>query len=249
MNRIVRIAFFIPFIVLAACAQATPINEAVKDAVPPTITVVGKGTLEVTADAMFVEFFVLSCGSDLSTAIAENNTNMEKALAYLRGTGISDGDINTTAYAVSKIRDSYGECLLETPFVVKNAIAVTIRNLHNAGAILGGAMENGINNVDRMYFFVQDPSESIIQARKLAVADARGRAEELVKELNRKLGDPIKVLEGDVPVSLIREVNVNLGRWPIYGAYGGGGDGGSTIPLVAGSVSVVVNVNITYILK
>jgi uncharacterized protein YggE len=234
------------FLSLAACSTATPTPTPgpVEKKEPPTILVVGKGVVEKAPDGFIIELSVSTCGAEVQTALAENNSRMREVLDYLHGAGIPDEDVATTNFAMTQEGPNYWDyCFSEAPFRITNGITLTIRDIQRTGEIVSGTIEHGINEIRNMTFFLQEPSGAILEARQKAIQDARAKAQTLAEGLGFKLGDPIKTVEGDVTPSLIREVNVSYGQAYVYGRGGGGGGG---IPLAIGNVDITVTLNITY---
>jgi uncharacterized protein YggE len=114
---------------------------------------------------------------------------------------------------------------------------VTVRDIDAVGEIMAIAVENGANSVNNIQFSIADQSELVAQARSMALADARDRAGQIADEIGVSIVAPVRIDEfgsgGPVPVA--------------QSAYGIGGGGLDTaFPINTGSLSVSVNIGVTY---
>jgi hypothetical protein len=162
---------------------------------------------------------------------------MEAVLAAVKAAGVAEDDIQTTSFYVNIFRnyDPSGQPGEITGFQVSNQVVVIVRNLDTLNTILGDAVAAGANSVYGIGFAVADPTAAASQARKLAVEDARARAEELAAANGMALGRVVNVVEVAAPYG------------PPVTMEGASGKGaGYAPPIQTGMVEIMVDVQVTY---
>jgi uncharacterized protein YggE len=82
-------------------------------------------------------------------------------------------------------------------YTAQNNIELTMRNLDAAGKVVSAATSAGANQLFGIRFEIEEPSGLLAEARKMAVADARRRAEALAQLAGVKLGPAISIVELD----------------------------------------------------
>ena len=103
-----------------------------------------------------------------------------------------------------------------------HTLTVTARDLTKIGDILGAAQAAGVNSVGGVSFTLEDPTQAISQARALAVADARARADQIAKGLGVKIVRVLVVNENGASVPMPADKGFNA-----VGIGGGGGSSGA----------------------
>lgn len=84
---------------------------------------------------------------------------------------------------------------------VANTIEITIRDITKVAGVLDGAVSTGANEVQGVFFDIDDRKPQEAKVRELAVADARSRAEALAKLHGKTLGGVVAVSEVVTDVS------------------------------------------------
>ena len=204
-----------------------------------TITFTGEGKVYTKPDIAFVDLSVVTQGSQVKSVQEANTKKMNKVIEFLKSFGIEDKDIKTTNY---NLYPQYNYENNRIPQIIGYQITQTlnikIRNLDKVGDILQGGVDVGINQVNSLYFGVENDDQVKEQARTMAIADAKKKAEKLAKELEVRLGKVTNFSE-----------NIYGYPIPLYkGEYGVGG-GGASPDIQTGENEVTVNVMITYEVK
>tara|TARA_R110000772_G_scaffold135127_1_gene243748 strand:- start:175 stop:699 length:525 start_codon:yes stop_codon:yes gene_type:complete len=76
-----------------------------------------------------------------------------------------------------------------------NTVRVTVRDLTKLGLLMDMVVAEGANDFNGLQFGIRDSSQSLLEARKNAVADAIARATQLAEAAGVKLGDVISMSE------------------------------------------------------
>jgi uncharacterized protein YggE len=212
---------------------------------PPsdTITVTGFGVAYGSPDIARVGLGVEAANEDVLTAVDEANARMNTVNQALQDAGVAAEDIRTENYSIYQER-FYGpegpSPDMPATYRVTNTVAVTVRNTDRVGELLSAAVAAGANVVNYVQFDIAEPDVLEAEARDLAVADARNRADQLADTLGLTVGRVVSVVE-------------NAGYYPGPMGLGGGGGGpefaASAPPISQGMLSVSISVSITYALE
>lgn len=217
-----------------------------------TITVSGEGEVFAVPD---IATFSVSIQERADTVDDAQETATEKAnaiIAYLEEQGVDEKDIRTADYSAYPIyeyetavcRDGYcppGRQVLDG-YEVSQTLTVKARDTDKAGTLLSGVGSLGATQVSGLSFTIDDEDALNIEARGMAIDDARAKAAELAKQLN---------------VRLVRVVGFSEDGYypPMPYAYGMGGDAvmareastGKAAPEIpTGENKIISNVTITY---
>lgn len=213
-----------------------------------TITVTGYGVAYGSPDIVRLGLGVEVSEQDVKLAMDQVNSRMNAVLAALKERGVATEDIRTEYYSIWQDYSYSASGMSMTdggerpaPFYrVSTTAQIIVRDSSAVGELIAASVDAGANVINYIEFSIEDRSMLESEARGLAVADARSRAEELAGTLGLTLGEPVNVVEG------------TNGGVPMMG--GGGGYGGgvaeASVPAISGGqLSVSMNVTITYALQ
>jgi hypothetical protein len=237
--------FALPVLIVAALALSacgpTTINQAAPDAVR-SLSVSGVGQVKLTPDVAYIYIGVHTEGSGAAEAVADNNAQTQALVDALKAAGVEEKDISTSNFSIWP-NTQYGPAgeRLGTTYVVDNSVYVAVRDLDALGDLLESAIAVGANSINSIQFDVADKTAAMKEARDLAVADAKTKAEELAATSG---------------VSLAEIQNVSYfdsGAVPYFDGRGGGGGAegaiASAVPIQPGQLTITASVNITYYIK
>ncbi|MGI9255087.1 MAG: SIMPL domain-containing protein, partial [Thermomicrobiales bacterium] len=179
----------------AAMAQdATPVAGMMQ---PGLVSVSGQGLVNVAPDTATVTVGLVVFKADLAAAQAEASKQATNIINAVKAEGVDAKDIQTANYSVSILRN-YNEGSVPTQitgFEITNQVNVTVREIGGTGKLMSAVVEAGANSIYGVNFFVDDPKPFSAEARKLAVEDARTKAEQLADASGMKLGRVISISE------------------------------------------------------
>jgi uncharacterized protein YggE len=161
-----------------------------------TITVSGEGRVSLPPDTVSMQFGIDVLNEELGAAQTEAASRMDTVIAALRGAGVAEADFQTSGYAITVERDYNQANPPTTGYRVSHTVSAKVRQIDQAGAVIQAAVDAGANNVLGVCFVLDDPAAAVQQARALAVADARAKAEELARLTDVTLGPVVAVVEG-----------------------------------------------------
>ena len=213
-----------------------------QDIIPQnTINVSGRGEVFAAPDVVEITLSAEKENVSLTEAQSKASEAINKAIKFLKDSGVEEKDIKTTGYNIYPRYDYLKEAgQVFRGYVVNQTLNVKIRKTDDIGKILKGVTEAGVNQVGGINFKVDDRESVLREARQKAISDAKEKADKLAKDLGVKI------------VRLINysESTDNNYPYPIYRAQSAAANTGGPEPEIpAGENSFVVNVSLTYQIK
>ncbi len=188
--------------VLIATACTSETHVTVDQPQQTGIAVSGTGRVTVVPDIGVINIGIEVSRPTVAAARSEAARSMDAMRASLRRNGVEDKDIATQFF---NIQPQYGSLSsLDRPgtpaitgYTVNNQLTVKVRQFDNISTVLDGAVAAGGDaaRVNGVSFTVDQPERYEAEARDKAVADARGRAEQLAKLAGVQLGAARSVTE------------------------------------------------------
>lgn len=219
---------------LAACqGVAAPSDQPVRQ-----INVTGTGKVFLVPDIAYIYIGVRSQADDVASALAQNNRQAQNIADALKERGIAAEDIQTTAFNVYPQQEFTPEGIPgKITYVVENTVYVKVRELQGLGDTLNAAIQGGANTINGISFDVADRASAEAEARRLAVEDAKAKANELAGLAGVTLGElqNINVYSSGAPM-------------PVYEAKGGFA-AQSSVPIAAGQLVIQADANLSYAIK
>ncbi|MFH1566924.1 MAG: SIMPL domain-containing protein [Gemmatimonadota bacterium] len=222
---------------MAGCGGDTVVNPAGSALEENTIHVSGSATVRLAPDVAQTQLAVQTFAPAVTDAVTDNNLRSAAVIAAVKGLGVADADIETVGFSVSPQRD-YQNSRPDSVvgYWVYNNVAVTIRQLGTAGQVLQAAIDAGANSVSGLAFTLGDPEPVKDQARALAVADARSRAETLAAAAGVEVGRVLYLSE------------TSLSYPPLYRSSAADAAGGA-VPVEPGEMEVTAQVQVVFAIK
>jgi len=232
-------SFYIIFVslmvfgLLAACA---PFSASSRSENLRSMTVNGIGRVTLVPDIATINIGVRTEADNVTDALDGNTTQANAIADVLQDLDVEEKDIQTSNFNVYP-SDRYNPMTGEIEgqyFVVENTVNVTVRDLSNLGEVLTAVVEAGANNIYGINFNVDDREEAVAEARRLAIEDAKAKAEIIAGDAGVELGDmiSISVYEGSTPITYLDAK--------------GGAYAAAEVPIAAGTLSITMECNLTY---
>lgn len=228
----------LPIALAAALAAAEPPRPPSADAPPRTVHVTGEGRAFAAPDVARVTIGVEARDrASLAKASAEASARMKRVLAALEEGGVARKDVRTVRHDV-EVQRSYEkpDPGAVTGYVVRNHVAVTVRDLGRLGAILDRVVAAGSNAIDGLVLDKEDTSAERARALEAAVADARAKAAVLARASGATLGEVLRVSESSPGV-------VPMPREGLLAR------AAADVPIAAGELEVTARVDVTMALR
>jgi uncharacterized protein YggE len=257
-------AIFVLLIVVSLYFLTKTLSEIKKDGfigagttATNVISFDGKGEVSATPDLATISLTIRETSKEVKGAQTKVTTKETAVLSFLDKSGIDKKDIKTENYnsypkyewrqsvcpqPASTSSEAYycppGKSVL-TGYEVSENISVKVRDLAKAGDIVKGIGDVGISEISGPNFSIEKEDQLKAEARKMAIDEAKSKAEVLAKDLG---------------VHLVRIVNFSEnGNYPVpmYAnrldmAAGAKESVTSTPALPTGQNKITSNVTITY---
>lgn len=201
------------------------------------IVVPGTGRVSVVPDLADLRLGVTVARPKVDAARAEAARTMDAILAAVDAAGVVRRDVRTTQLSIQPrydYRDGRPPTL--TGYELANVVEVTIRDLAKLGDVVDASLAAGATSMDGLTFRVDDPEPIEREARQLAMADARARAEVLAAAGGLQIDGISEIVEGGVarpPTPFPKAERMMLAA-------------DAATPVEAGVLEVVVNVTVTF---
>ena len=178
--------------------------RSVEPSLARSFTVTGEGRVVALPDIARFSFGVVTeGGKDVSALEKQNAERANGAIAFLVSNGLKNKDIKTIQYSIQP-RYQYASCndrnVCPPPEIVGYSITqlveVKVRDFAKLGEMLSGIVETGANTLSGLEFTINDPSAPESEARGMAIAAARKKAEQVARAGGFNLGRLLSIEEG-----------------------------------------------------
>lgn len=200
------LAFFILMFVYTKVAGPIPFDvNSVTTSKSDAFSVTGDGKVEAVPDSATVRLGVVARAATNEQAKTTLNTNINKVIEAVKALGVADTDIKTDNF---NIYPEYGDIRplpadqpvsdqnRITGYTANTNISITVDTAELANQIVDAGVAAGANQVGGVDFQVKNKDAALNEAREMAVADAKKKAEDVARIAGFKLGKVINYSEG-----------------------------------------------------
>lgn len=190
------VLFFIFLFVFAKWGPAIPFSVLSQSKGEPMV-VTGSGKAVVVPDIAKINAGIEEQGTTLKQVQDSVNKKSQSLVAVLKGLGIEERDIKTTAYNVYPQSDYQTKPAKVIGYQVSINYEITVRNIDKVNDVLVAVTPSGANLVGGVSFDLSDTAreKAMNEARVDAVKTAKQSAEGLAKTAGVTLGKVINVSE------------------------------------------------------
>lgn len=189
------------------------------------ISVTGVGEVTTTPDMVVLQLGVATSAEKLTDAQQEATDKMNAVMDVLKAQGIAEKDITTVRYSVYQETPEPQPLAVSAMerifFHVENIVMAKLHDVGKAGAVIDAAIAAGGNRFESISFTVDDQSSFQAQAREMAMADAKAKADALAKHAGVSVGKPVLISDttsGPVtPRAAVEATGLGGGGTPISG--------------------------------
>ena len=182
-------------ILLIALVSLTMIGCASAQALVRTIEVSSTGEVTLEPDIATFSIQVSEKGETTKEAQRAANEKMGVLLSVLRANGTAEKDLKTTAIT---LRPSYiwveNKQVLEAQ-VAAQTLSVTVRDLAKLGTIIDELATVSNISLNSIVLDKEDKREGMEEARRLAVANARAKADLYAREAGMEVSNVVTISE------------------------------------------------------
>lgn len=207
----------------------------------PMINVSGEGKIKVTPDQAAISISVETKGAKATDVKKENDTKIDAVLKYIKKMNIAKEDFQSQRI---NLYPNYDYEKKKSNYMATQTVVVLLKDLNKYDVLMDGLVDLGINRIDNVEFKSSKMEALQTDARKLAIQNAKAKAEDFVSVLNQKVGKAMTISDNSQTYYPPR---------PMYEmkamAMADGGGGAPRETLATGEIELVVNVSVSFVLE
>lgn len=156
----------------------------------PMINVSGEGKVKVAPDQASISISIETKGTRADDVKRENDKKMDAILKFIKNSNISKEDYQTQRVSLNP---NYDYEKKKHNYIATQTVQILLKDLSKYDALMEGLVNEGINRIDNVEFKSSKMKELQSDARKLAVKEAKAKAEDFVSVLGQKVGKAILI--------------------------------------------------------
>jgi uncharacterized protein YggE len=177
-------------VVVIAFVMFAPLLQAQEKLQVPQISVSGEGKINVKPDQVVVNFGIENTGKEATEVKKLNDETVAKVLKFIKEFGIQSSDFKTTDVSLNR---NYDYEKKKYNYRASQSVTITLKDLSKYDNLMMGLVDNGINSISNVEFKTSKLEEYKSDARKLAMKEAKHKAEDYVSVLNQKIGKALTI--------------------------------------------------------
>jgi uncharacterized protein len=206
----------------------------------PQVTVSGEGKVKVTPDQAFITISIDTKGTKAIDVKKENDIAVEKVLQFIKKMKLPKEDVITERVALNP---NYDYEKKKHNYMANQTIIIKLKDLSKYDELSEGLIDNGVNRIDNVEFKSSKLETLQSEARKLAMKEAKLKAEDYVSVLGQKIGKAL----------LINDNSQAYYPQPMYKgnmmAMDASAGGEQRQTLAIGEIEITANVTVSFILE
>lgn len=151
------------------------------------IAVSGNGSTLISADTAVVTLGIRARNAEVLAAQEKANSVIAAIREALKAAGVPEEDINTNYINIYVMYDYLSEQEQVTAYEASSTLSIRVRDMKSVGTVIDTAFSAGANTLDGISFSASDQTEAKAESLRMAVADARARAEVMAEAAGLKI--------------------------------------------------------------
>ena len=228
-KTVLILAFIFSFL-----AQAQEIKQL------PLISVNGEGKIKVVPDEVAISVSVESKGTKAVDVKKENDIKIDAILKFIKKMSLDKKDYQTERVSLN---DQFDYMKKKHNYVATQTISINLKDLLKYDELMEGLMDAGINNINNVRFSSSKLEFYKSEARKLAIKEARLKAEDYVSVLGQKVGKAFTITDNSQNYYPVNNRHV------MEMSKDAGSESQSQETLAVGEIDIIVNVQVSFLLE
>lgn len=175
----------------SAMVSAMPI--AAQEPAVPSIVTTGDAVVRRAPDRAFLVATVETRARDPKEAQSQNAKLMSAVQARVAAAGIPKDAVRTLGYNIQQEFDFTNGRRIPRGYVARNAVEARVDALESLGELLDAVVQAGATSISGVRFDLRDRAGAEREALRLAVVDARGRADALAAGAGRTVDRILRI--------------------------------------------------------
>lgn len=205
----------------------------------PQISVSGEGKVKVVPDQATITVTVETKGNNAKDVKKQNDQKMEAVLKLIKKMNLNPADYKTQRVSLNPQYDYEKK---KSNYNATQTIEILLRDLSKYDELMDGVVSEGINRIDNVVFQSSKLAEYQSEARKLAMKEAKLKANDYVSVLGQKIGRAMTISDS----------SQNYYPQPVYARMKSMEMSDASAPretLAAGEITITANVSVSFILE
>lgn len=156
----------------------------------PMVTVSGEGKVKVAPDQALISISIETKGTKAEEVKRENDKKMDAILKFIKKSNIAAEDFQTQRISLNP---NYDYEKKKYNYIATQTVQILLRDLSKYDVLMEGLVNEGINRIDNVEFKSSKLTQLQSDARKLAMKEAKAKAEDFVSVLGQKVGKAILI--------------------------------------------------------
>lgn len=206
----------------------------------PMINISGEGKVKVTPDQASISISIETKGTKAVDVKTENDKKMDAIIKFIKKANIAKEDFQTQRISLNP---NYDYEKKKQNYIATQSLHILLKDLSKYDELMEGLVNEGINRIDNVEFKSSKMLQYQSEARKLAMKEAKLKAEDFVSVLGQKVGKAI----------LINDNSQSYNPHPmLYSMKSMAMDATAEAPretLAVGEIEITANVSVSFILE
>ncbi|MDR6967460.1 uncharacterized protein YggE [Flavobacterium arsenatis] len=224
--------FLILMTMVMTVAQAQEIKQV------PLISVSGEGKVKVAPDQVSISISVETRGNNSAEVKKQNDEKIDAVIKYIKKANIAKEDYQTQRVSLNPQYDYEKK---KTSFYATQTIQILLKDLSKYDELMEGLVSSGVNSIGNIEFKSSKMEQHKSEARKLAMKDAKAKADDFVAVTGQKTGMAYNITDNSQPFYPQR-MYATMEMKSFDSA------GGARETLAIGEIEIIANVTVSYIL-
>lgn len=176
------LGFLLSFFIYTKLGFSLPLNiQSVVTNKNGIFTVTGEGKIVVIPDIAYVSLGIKTSGATVSQTQRKLNKINNQLIETLKNLGIDKKEIQTENYNLNPQYDWQNDPKRIIGYQAITTLKVKVKPLEKINQVIDEATKVGVNNIDGVYFEVDDKEKYLSKVRQQAVDEAKKKAKEVAR--------------------------------------------------------------------
>lgn len=176
--------FLILILLIVSISQAQEVKPI------PQISVSGEGKVKVVPDQAFISVTVETKGNNATSVKKQNDETIEKVIQFIKKIKLPKEDVQTKRISLNPQYDYEKK---KHNYNATQTLEILLKDLAQYDALMEGLVDAGINRINTVEFKTSQLTQYQSEARKLAMKEAKQKAEDYVSVLAQKIGKALTI--------------------------------------------------------
>lgn len=231
-KKMKKVLFIITLLIIS-------ISNAQELKLVPQISVSGEGKISVAPDQAVITSTVETKGTIAKEVKKQNDLQIEAVLKFIKKMNLNPSDFKTERVSLNPQYDYEKK---KHNYNATQTIVILLKDLSKYDELMEGLVDKGVNRIDNVVFKSSKMTTYLSDVRKMAMKDAKQKAEDYVSVLGQKVGKAIAITDN----------SQNYQPQPVYTRLKtiamASDESAPRETLAAGEIEITANVSVSFIL-